>query len=64
MFYRHFQLVNVATCMSINDVIIQVRFESIGLKNQYKASKNAFVLEYLNTEMLYSLLNIDKKKIR
>lgn len=48
--------------MSINDVIIQVRFESIGLKNQYKASKNAFVLEYLNTEMLYSLLNIDKKK--
>lgn len=47
--------------MSINDVIIQVRFESIGLKNQYKASKNAFVLEYLNTEMLYSLLNIDKK---
>lgn len=48
--------------MSINDVIIQVRFESICLKNQYKASKNAFVLEYLNTEMLYSLLNIDKKK--
>lgn len=48
--------------MSINDAIIQVRFESIGLNNLYtQASKNVFVLEYLNTEMYFSQLNIDKK---
>lgn len=48
--------------MSINDAIIQVRFESIGLNNLYtQASKNVFVLEYLNTEMYFSQLKIDKK---
>lgn len=48
--------------MSINDAIIQVRFESIGLNNLYtQASKNVFVFEYLNTEMYFSQLKIDKK---